>query len=113
MTAEPCICHLVPRGGCRQGRACPVRESEHACSAPVSPDAPFPAPKGKRMNHRSSNHTLRFHRSMSDAFGCSMNDPVYPMPDRRDERAIGRRVSDAIAKVASVCRDALAALFGR
>lgn len=41
-----CQCHLVHRGGCNQGRACPVRETELANA--VGPDASRtfrPAPK--------------------------------------------------------------------
>ena len=49
---------------------------------PLDPDAKFPAPKGKRMNYRptSSAITGRAPRTMERAFGCSMNDPVHPMP---------------------------------
>jgi len=46
---EPtCLCHLVPRGGCRQGRACPIRECEYAHDVPHSEN--FPTPKGKPVN---------------------------------------------------------------
>lgn len=78
---EPhCVCHHLP-AGCDQGRQCPFRETEASNVIPLRPE--FPAPKGKPVNYRSSNNTLRFHRTLSDALGCSPSDPVYPMPDNR------------------------------
>jgi hypothetical protein len=53
---------------------------------PLDPSVKFPAPKGKRMqNYRlsSSAMTGRAARTLSEAFGCSMRDPVHPMPTPR------------------------------
>jgi hypothetical protein len=52
---EPhCVCHLVRRGGCAQGRACPIAELEVAIA--IEHRAEFPAPKGKQRmsNYRNS-----------------------------------------------------------
>ena len=78
-----CVCHLIRRSGCVQGRHCPLREMEAAIGTPLDAEVPFPAPKGKRMNYRptSSAITGRAPRTMERAFGCSMNDPVHPMPE--------------------------------
>lgn len=84
-TSEPgCVCHLVARGGCQQGKFCPLREVEMASTAALDPTAEFPAPKGKRMqNYRLSSSAItgRAPRTQSEAFGCSMRDPVHPMPE--------------------------------
>jgi len=107
-----CVCHLVARGGCRQGRECPVRELEIAMEQP--PTDQFPAPKGKRMKYyrlSSSAVTGRAPRSMADAFGCSSNDPVHPMPDAN--RTVGRRLTDAIRFACGFLSDLVGGFFGR
>ena len=115
MNVEPtCVCHLVTRGGCRQGRACPVRECELANEVPLTPEQPFPAPKGKRMKYyrlSSSAVTGRAPRSMADAFGCASNDPVHPMPDAN--RTVGRRLTDAIRFACGFLSDLVGGFFGR
>lgn len=105
-----CVCHLVARGGCQQGRSCPIREIEMACDAALDPRTDFPAPKGKPMqNYRlsSSAYTGRAPRSMRDAFGCHPNDPVHPMPDGRVA------VFDAIGRAAKALGRFIARVFGR
>jgi hypothetical protein len=108
---EPaCVCHLVRREGCRQGRACPVRESEMAHGTPPSEN--FPTPKGKKtVNFRSSAYTGRFPRTMADAFGCSPRDIVHPMPVT--ERGLLDPIGRAANAAARFVVRQLARLFGR
>lgn len=109
---EPhCVCHLV-RGGCRQGRACPISETEAANGIALRVE--FPAPKGKkRMNYRpsSSAYTGRAPRSMRDAFGCHINDQLHPMPDGSLSplHMLGR----VVVAMARIAVRVAARLFGR
>lgn len=74
---SPCVCHLVARGGCRQGRACPVREIEMASTAALDPKADFPAPKGKKpMNN------YRHTSSAWTGFAPRTTEQRWPTPPR-------------------------------
>lgn len=118
MSTNPpaCVCHLVTRGGCQQGSKCPIREFECAMDTPLTGEQ-FPTPKVRKPMNRyrltSSALTGRAPRSLSQAFGCSMNDPVYPMPDAHSARTFGRRINDAMALAWNFCRDAVGGFFGR
>ncbi len=100
---SPCVCHLVSRGGCQQGKFCPLSHHEAGNAVPLRPE--FPAPKGKRMYRLSSSaFTGRAPRSMRDAFGCHPDDPVHPMPDANQTT-----LRDFFAAIGQV----IARLFGR
>lgn len=110
MTAAPsCVCHLLSQG-CRQGRDCPFREIEAANDVALDPLTEFPTPKGKRMNYRPTSSALtgRAPRTMERAFGCSMHDPVHPMPD-----AGSPAVLDVFGRALNAFGRLLARLFGR
>ena len=88
----------------------PSHDTEMASE--VSPlYAQCPAPKGKRMHfYRPSSSALtgRAPRSMRDAFGCSMNDPVHPMPGTEPPALL-----DALGQAAMAVGRFVARLFGR
>jgi hypothetical protein len=79
-------CYCQTRGlDCRQGRTCPLLHETEAANDLAAPWPDFPAPKGKKRMYRlsSSAYTGRAPRTLSSAFGCSMRDPVHPMPTPR------------------------------
>lgn len=93
-----------------------MRESELANEVPLQPAATFPAPKGKRMKFyrlSSSAVTGRAPRTLTDAFGCAVNDRLHPMPDVAHQRTVGRRATDVIRRVRIFLSDVVGGLFGR
>lgn len=71
-----CYCDQVP-GGCRQGRDCPLADTEASNVIPLHPERPFPAPKGKKpMND------YRLRSGAWTGFAPRTTEERWPTPPR-------------------------------